>query len=126
MSASVVPASVGTAPRRGRLSLLTLQDKLVLPLMLGVPTAVHLFLVWLPAISSILLSFTRWNGVGGLSTIEAIGAKNYSDIVSIYPPFWPALAHNVIWLGVLIFLATPFGMFLAVLLDREIRGLSFY
>ena len=34
--------------------------------------------------------------------------------------------HNVIWLGVLLFLATPFGMFLAVLLDREIRGLRFY
>ena len=68
----------------------------------------------------------RWNGVGGLATIEPIGLKNYSDIFSIYPPFWPALLHNVIWLGVLMFIATPFGMFLAVLLDREIRGLSFY
>src|SRR5205085_7188906 len=67
-----------------RLSLLTRQDKLVLALMLGIPTAVHLFLVWFPAISSVALSFTRWNGVGGLSTIEPIGAKNYTDIVSIY------------------------------------------
>ena len=114
------------APARRRLSLLTRQDKLVLALMLGIPTAVHLFLVWFPAIASVVLSFTRWNGVGGLSTIEPIGLKNYTDIFSIYPPFWPALTHNVIWLGVLIFIGTPFGMFLAVLLDREIRGLRFY
>ena len=117
--------SATNAPRR-RLSLLTRQDKLVLALMLGVPTAVHVFLVWVPAISSIVLSFTRWNGVGGLSTIEFIGLKNYTDIFTIYPPFWPALAHNVIWLAFLIFVATPFGMFLAILLDREIHGLAFY
>jgi multiple sugar transport system permease protein len=61
-----------------------------------------------------------------LSTIEFIGLKNYTDIFTIYPPFWPALAHNVIWLAFLIFVATPFGMLLAVLLDREIRGLAFY
>jgi ABC-type sugar transport system permease subunit len=80
----------------------------------------------MPALGSILLSFTRWNGIGGLSTIEVIGTKNYSDIATIYPPFWPALAHNLIWLAFLIFIATPFGIFLAVLLDREVRGLRFY
>src|ERR1700704_7006618 len=122
----LVTSTVALPAARRRLSLLTRQDKLVLALMLGIPTAVHLFLVWFPAIGSIVLSFTRWNGVGGFATIEPIGLKNYSDIFTIYPPFWPALVHNVIWLGVLIFLATPFGMFLAVLLDREIRGLTFY
>src|SRR5919202_1856897 len=126
MSATVAPANVAAPVRRGRLSLLTRQDKLVLALMLGVPTAVHLFLVWFPALASVALSFTRWNGVGGLATIEPIGLKNYSDIVTIYPPFWPSLAHNLIWLVVLGGIATPFGIFLAVLLDREIRGLRFY
>lgn len=114
------------AIQRKRLSLLTRQDKVVLALMLGIPTFVHLMLVWLPAIASIGLSFTRWNGVGGLSTIQFIGLKNYSDIATIYPPFWPALVHNVIWLATLIFIATPFGMLLAVLLDREVKGLRFY
>jgi multiple sugar transport system permease protein len=118
-------ASTGARPV-GRLSLLTFQDKIVLSLMLGIPTCVFIFLVWLPAISSILLSFTRWNGVGGLATIEPIGLKNYSDTLTIYPPFWPALAHNVIWLAFLLCIATPFGMLLAVLLDREVRGLHFY
>lgn len=108
------------------MSLLTPQDKLVLGLMLGIPTAIHVFLVWLPTLGSIILSFTRWNGIGGLSAIEPIGLKNYTDIFTIYPPFWPSLAHNLLWLGVLGLIATPFGMFLAVLLDRELRGSRFY
>jgi len=115
-----------TRPRQKRLSLLTAQDKVVLAAMLGIPVAIHLFLVWVPAIGSVVLSFTRWNGIGGLATIEPIGLKNYSDIFAIYPPFWPSLAHNLIWLIVLGCVATPFGMFLAVLLDRELRASRFY
>src|SRR5215468_9543817 len=114
------------APTPKRLSLLTPRDKVVLAAMLGIPTAIHLFLVWLPTIGSIVLSFTRWNGIGGLSAIEPIGLKNYTDIFTIYPPFWPSLAHNLIWLVVLGVVATPFGILLAVLLDREIRGTRFY
>jgi ABC-type sugar transport system permease subunit len=128
LARSAVPLAVPLAARqtRGRLSLLTRQDKLVLAVMLGVPLFIHLFLVWMPALGSVVLSFTRWNGVGGLSTIEPIGTKNYSDIFTIYPPFWPAFAHNVIWLAFLLLIASPFGMFLAVLLDREVRGTRIY
>ena len=111
------------ATRRGRLNLLTPQDKLLLVAMLGIPTFIHLFLVWVPTLGSVALSFTRWNGV---SAIEPIGLKNYTDIVNIYPPFFPALSHNVIWLAFLLLIATPFGMLLAVLLDRDIRGTRFY
>ena len=46
--------------------------------------------------------------------------------MSIYPPFWPAVQHNLIWLAVLFLVATPFGMLLAVLLDRELRGSRVY
>ena len=73
-----------------------------------------------------MLSFTNWNGIGDLSTIKWIGFKNYHDVVTIYPPFWPAIRHNLIWLAVLFLIATPFGIFLAVLLDKEMRGSRFY
>jgi multiple sugar transport system permease protein len=52
--------------------------------------------------------------------------QNYHQIFTIYPPFWPALRHNVIWLGFFILLPTTFGIFLAVLLDRSIRGTRIY
>ncbi len=125
-SGGVGAPALAVPSKRGRLSLLTGQDKLILAAMVGVPTFTHVFLVWLPTLGSVVLSFTRWNGIGGLATIQVIGVKNYQDIVAIYPPFWPALAHNLLWLGFFILIATPFGMFLAVLLDREMRGSRFY
>jgi multiple sugar transport system permease protein len=140
MGASRTPAPVGvdaapsttvaggavTTRRRRRYSLLSRQDKLVLALMVGVPAFIHIALVWFPTISSVLLSFTQWNGIGGLDKIKFVGLKNYQDLVSIYDAFWPAVAHNLIWLGVFLFIATPLGMFLAVLLDKNIRGSRIY
>jgi multiple sugar transport system permease protein len=94
--------------------------------MVVVPTILVVWLVWVPAIGSVLLSFTSWDGIGPVSSARVIGLKNYSDVVSIYPPFWPAVQHNLIWLAVMFLIATPFGMFLAVLLDREVRGTRLY
>lgn len=112
--------------RRRRYSLLTRQDKLVLALMVGIPLFVDLALIWAPTIVSILLSFTNWKGIGGISASNIVGLKNYENLFTVYPFFWPALTHNLIWLGFLMLIATPFGMLLAVLLDREIRGTRFY
>lgn len=126
-SRSGVKAPAAAIPgKRKRFSPLTVRDKVILAFMLGIPAFAHIFLVWMPTLGSVLLSFTRWNGVGGLSKIQVIGVKNYHDIATIYPPFWPALRHNLIWLAFFLLIATPFGMFLAVLLDREIRGSRFY
>jgi multiple sugar transport system permease protein/raffinose/stachyose/melibiose transport system permease protein len=111
---------------RRRFSLLTRRDKLALGLMVGIPAFIHIFFIWLPTIASGVLSLTSWNGIG-LDKIKFVGLKNYSDLFSgVYPPFWPAIQHNVIWLAVFLLIATPIGMFLAVLLDKEIRGTRVY
>lgn len=94
--------------------------------MVGVPTLIHVFFIWLPTILSAVLSFTNWNGIG-LDRIVFIGTKNYQDLFTgVYGPFWPALQHNLIWLVVFTFIATPVGIFFAVLLDKEIRGTRIY
>lgn len=103
----------------------TRRDRVVIALMVGIPTLVNLSLVWMPALASVLLSFTDWDGIG-LGAIEWVGGENYVEIVTTYPPFWPALLHNVIWLAFFLVLATPFGLLLAVLLDKELRGSRFY
>jgi multiple sugar transport system permease protein len=110
----------------GRVQRLNGVDRVVVILMVAVPTLLVLTLVWFPAVSSVLLSFTRWNGIGGLSTIQWIGTTNYENVLTNYPPFTPAIEHNLLWLVVLFVLATPFGMFLAVLLDKEMKGGRFY
>jgi ABC-type sugar transport system permease subunit len=112
--------------RRGHYSLLTRGDRLALALMVGIPTFLVLLFIILPTIASIILSFTSWSGVGGLDKIKFIGLKNYSDLFTIYKPFWPAVTHNVTWLLFFLLIATPLGMFLAVLLDKGIRGTRIY
>ena len=112
-----------THRRRRRLSPV---DRLVVVSMVVVPAVFVIGLVWLPAIGSVLLSFTSWNGIGPLESAEWIGGGNYVDVATIYPPFWPALQNNLIWLGFLFVGPTVLGIFLAVLLDKEMRGSRFY
>lgn len=114
------------AARRTKMGRLTGTDRLVVTLFVVVPTVFVVLLVWLPAMASVVLSFTSWNGIGDIGDIEFIGTKNYQDVTTIYPPFWPAVQHNFVWLGFLFVLPTIFGIFLAVLLDKEVRGSRFY
>jgi multiple sugar transport system permease protein len=121
------PAEAAAPPRRrGRRVRVTGTDRVFLTLMVLIPTLLVVAWVWLPAIGSVVLSFARWTGVGGLDTIEWIGTENYKNVFTNYPPFPPALRHNVVWLVFLFLLPTLFGIFLAVLLDRELRGTRFY
>ncbi|PVG84392.1 ABC transporter permease [Nocardioides gansuensis] len=111
---------------RRRETSLSTRDRLVVITMVAIPTILVVGLVWLPALGSVYLSFTKWNGFGGLDTIEWVGLQNYKDIATIYPPFWPAIRHNLIWLVFLFVFPTMLGMLLAVVLDREMRGGRFY
>jgi multiple sugar transport system permease protein len=80
-------------------------------------------LIWGPTLASVALSFTSWNGV---TDIKPVGLDNYHNIVSNYPPFWPAVRHNLLWLLFLGVVATPLGLFFAVLLDKQIKFSRFY
>lgn len=119
-----VPAP-GRTKKNRRVRRLSKRDKIVLSLMVGIPTLIELVLVWAPMLMSIGLSFTRWNGLD-LNGIRPAGFDNYQFITQDYPPFWPAVQHNLLWLCFLALIATPLGLLLAVLLDRNIRGSKIY
>jgi ABC-type sugar transport system permease subunit len=112
--------------RRSRYSLLTRRDRAVLALIVGIPTFLCLALIWLPTLASVALSFTNWRGVTPLTDKNFVGLNNYIQLFTTYPFFWPAVIHNILWLITLTFIATPIGIFLAVLLDREMRGTRIY
>ncbi|SIR47983.1 carbohydrate ABC transporter permease [Micromonospora avicenniae] len=121
------PAATTTSGGRGRrLRLLSRTDRVVITLMVSVPLLLVTALVWLPALATVVLSGTDWDGIGPLADIDFVGGRNYRDVFTIYPPFVPAVQHNLLWLAALFLVATPFGMFLAVLLDKELRGGRFY
>ncbi len=132
-------APAGKTRGRRRLRHLSRRDKVVIALMLAVPLLLDLAFIWFPALATVLLSFTRWNGVGGLHTSACIpntpailnngclyGVQNYHQAATIYPEFWPAVEHNLIWLAVFIFFATPLGMLFAIVIDRGIKGSRMY
>ena len=137
------PAGAGTLVakkrRKRRYSLLTRHDKLLLTLMVGIPLTLCIALIWGPTLASILFSFTDWSGIGAIGPRNFIGMKNYGTLYCGwsaapgckptdygYTFFDPALQHNLIWLAFFTFIASPLGMLLAVLLDREIRGTRIY
>ncbi|MFI7418113.1 carbohydrate ABC transporter permease [Nonomuraea sp. NPDC049684] len=99
------------------------RDVTVLVIGLGMAVIVNVGLIWGPALASVALSGTDWNGIG---PIEWVGGRNYHDLATTYPPFWSAVRNNVLWLGFLGLVATPFGLFCAVLLDRRLRWSRVY
>jgi multiple sugar transport system permease protein len=104
--------------RAGRVRRYSRRDILILTIGLGVAIVLDLGLVWGPALASIGLSGTDWDGI---SELKWIGGGNYHDLASEYPPFWPAVRNNLLWLGFLALIATPFGLLCAVVLDRRLR-----
>lgn len=100
-------------------------DRIVLGLMVGIPLGVEIIMVWVPTILSLALSFTQWNGLE-LRGLRFAGLSNYDYVFNAYPPFWPAVWNNVLWLIALAGVATPLGILLAVVLDRNIRGSRIY
>ena len=119
-------ARVGGARRRKRAVRLSIGDRIAMTVMVVIPVLLTGALIWFPTVSSIGLSFTNWDGIGGVHTIDWTGTTNYRQIATIYPPFWPAFRHNLYWLAALAFVGTPLGMFLAYQLDKQIRGSRFY
>ncbi|HEY0453819.1 sugar ABC transporter permease [Actinophytocola sp.] len=129
--ADVAVRGTGTAPprrprRARRLRTLSGVDRLTVVLMVAIPTLVVAGLVWGPAIATVALSFTDWNGIGSLGDINLVGWQNYENATSNYPPFAPAMEHNLIWLVVFFLGPTLLGMLLAVMLDRELKGSQIY
>ncbi|MFM9121364.1 MAG: carbohydrate ABC transporter permease, partial [Actinomycetota bacterium] len=110
-------------PRRRRA--FSTGDRRTLGLFVGVPTLLHLLLVWIPAILTIVLSFTYWTG-NRFGDIKWAGIANYTNIFTKTPAFFDALRNNVIWLVWFALLATPAGVLLAYQIDRHIRGHRFY
>ena len=93
--------------------------------MVGIPTFIHIAFVWVPTISTIVLSFTKWDGIK-LGTWTGVGFKNYWTIFTVFDDkFFPALFNNLL---LLVFLGgcSLVGVLLAYLLDKGVRGSAIY
>ena len=100
-------------------------DRFTLSAFVGIPTLLQIILLWVPAVVTIVLSFTYWNGVR-LEDIRWAGFQNYKTIFVNEPLFYQALKNNGIWLAFFVLVATPLGILLAYQVDRGIKGHAFY
>ena len=92
-----VPVARAKAPtrRRRRRVQASGTDRIFLALMVLIPTALVVGLVWLPAVATVVLSFASWTGVGSLDTIKWIGTDNYVNVFTIYPSLTGSIAEAV-------------------------------
>jgi multiple sugar transport system permease protein/raffinose/stachyose/melibiose transport system permease protein len=118
-------SSATRPPKSRRRRAFSRGDRVTLAIFVGIPTFFHLVLVWIPAILTILLSFTYWTGIN-FGDIKWAGVANYDNIFTKTPQFYEALRNNVIWLLWFGFIATPAGVLLAYQIDRKIRGHQAY
>jgi multiple sugar transport system permease protein len=127
MTTTSPPTTKKKRRRRGDSSLqFSGNDRLVFWLMVAVPTFLHVMLVWVPTLASIFFSFTDWKGIR-FSDLNIVGFLNYEQIFTVFEKdFFQAVINNLTLLVFLFLGPTLLGMFLAYLLDKEIRGSRFY
>ena len=101
-------------------------DRFTLGAFVGLPTILHVLFVWVPAVCTILLSFTFWDGIGGLKNIKWVGFTNYRQVFALDANLPVAIRNNILWLAVFALIATPLGILLAYYIDKNLKGTQLY
>jgi len=113
--------------RRSRVRQFSTADRVALTLLIGIPTLIHVAFVWFPAVATVVLSFTNWNGIVGVGGIRFVGFRNYWEIFTVFESDVFSAAINNGVLVVFLFLGpTAVGVFFAYLLDKNLRGGAIY
>jgi multiple sugar transport system permease protein len=87
------------------------------------PTLLGLFVFRLgPIIGSFLLSFTDWDII---KKPRFIGLENYIELFN-NPSFIEVLSNTLLFAFIYVIGVTVIGLFLAVLLNRNFKGISFF
>ena len=114
-----------TIPKNRNRRSLSKTDRFTLSAFVGIPSLLQIILLWIPAVVTIILSFTYWNGIN-IRDIHWAGIQNYKNIFFNNPVFYTALKNNGVWLAFFLLIATPLGVLLAYQIDRGIKGHAFY
>jgi len=106
-----LPKMVGLNPKRKEKLLTAL---IVLPPLLSVFFFFYCFSGW-----NFFISLTDWEGF--LPTQNLVGLRNYASLFHD-PLFWTSLQNNLLLIVVFVPGVIVIGLFLAILLDRKVRG----
>ena len=76
-----------------------------------------------PTVYSVYLSFFSWNGV---KPKELVGLKNYINLFTADKVFKTALLNNIKWLLLTMIFTVAVSLLLAVMLNRQFKGRTFF
>jgi raffinose/stachyose/melibiose transport system permease protein len=96
-------------------------------LMLMPALLIYLVFIIYPFANSIFISFYEWSGVGPMD--KFVGFGNYVKFLTEEPfsdMFFRAIAHNLVVLVINLLVSVFFGIFIAYLLSRNLRGANTY
>lgn len=105
-------------PKKNNLS--NISEKVITPVMFLLPSlSIYLVFTFGTLIYSFILSFTDYDGLS--ASFNFIGFTNYIKLFKD-ATFYTALKNNIIWAVISLIIPMFLGLFLAVLVDRKIRG----
>lgn len=79
-----------------------------------------------PIVLSLLLSLTRWNGLGTLATADFVGLANYQRIFTEDTTFRESLRVTAYYVLLAVPLGQAFALGAAMLLNARLRGIEFF
>jgi len=85
---------------------------------------IYLAVLFVPTLYSLYLSFFRWNGVSAEKAF--VGLQNYKDLLFNDTVFSKALSNNITWTIWSLIIIIGFGLMLALLLNKGIKGKVFF
>ncbi len=88
-----------------------------------VPSILALLMCYIaPLIITVTTSFFKWDGA---DFIKFIGLDNYKNVILNDADFIPALVNTFKWAFAAAFIHVPFGVLVALILAKKIRGWKF-
>lgn len=104
-------------PRGG----LHLRIRVIKPWLFVMPALlIYLTVIFAPSLYTLYLSFFSWNGVS--PERDFVGLKNYADLIFHDSVFPTAVKNNLLWTLGSLTLIMGFGLMLALLLNKKIKG----
>ena len=90
------------------------------------PALIILFVFWfIPIIFSFYLSFSNWGPYTKISTVKFVGLANYIRLLGD-KKFIQSLVNTTYYVMFAVPTAIALSLFIAILLNQKIKGLSFY
>ncbi len=86
-------------------------------------TIIYLSVIVIPVFYSFYISLFRWNGI---SKMQWVGLSNYITLFTKDPIFHISIRNNLIWIALTLFLTMSVALLLAVLLNKQFHGRTFF